>query len=310
MKCLMTGSSGFMGRFLQGKLRQRGDEVVALTSRDADLTQADALSPWANESFDVIWHLAAYTRAGEFCRKYPGEQWLINQRINETVLDWWRLHQPQAKLVALGSSVSYPKDVPLSEEYYTKGDPGDGFYGYATSKRSLLNGLIALSRQYDLKYMYLIPSTLYGPEYHLDGRTLHFIYDLVRKILRGKHEGVPVTLWGDGHQKRELVYVEDFVDTMLRLLPVFENDILNIGAGHEISIREFADQICKHVGYDASLIQYDPDRFVGAKSKCLSIEKLKRILPDYQQTSLQDGMARTIDWVWEHRDTLFGDVPA
>ena len=87
----------------------------------------------------------------------------------------------------------------------------------AMTKRMLYAGLLALSKQYSMRYLYLIPSTLYGPGYHTDGRQMHFIFDLVRKILAAKAGGPPAVLWGDGHQRRELVYIDDFVDTAILL---------------------------------------------------------------------------------------------
>jgi GDP-L-fucose synthase len=157
-------------------------------------------------------------------------------------------------------------------------------------------GLLALSKQFGLKYLCLVPSTLYGPGYHTDNRQMHFIFDLIRKILRGKKFGEPVILWGDGYQKRELVFVDDFTDITLRLNQKIGNDLVNIGSGEEFTIRQFAETICQHVGYDPKLVQYDVSKYVGAKSKCLDVTKLKQILPDFIPVPLQDGLRQTIDW--------------
>src|SRR5439155_13507909 len=128
--------------------------------------------------------------------------WIINQQINTNVLTWWQMFQPQAKLIGVGSSCSYPPDRPLSEENYLVGEPIESLYTYAMTKRMMLVGMQALHRQFGLNYLCLVPSTLYGPGYHTDGRQMHFIFDLIRKILRGKRYGEPVVLWGDGHQSR------------------------------------------------------------------------------------------------------------
>ena len=125
---------------------------------------------------------------------------------------------------------------------------------------------------------------------------MHFIFDLIRKILRGKLHGEPVVLWGDGHQRRELVFVDDFVRILLQLAATVDNDLINIGAGEEFSIRDFAQTICKIVGYDFSKIQFDTSKYVGARSKCLSVTKLKKMVPDLRMTSLEDGLRRTVDW--------------
>jgi GDP-L-fucose synthase len=296
MKILVTGSSGFLGTALCRRLRQRGDSVTELTSRNCDLTKPDSLMQLKDERYDQIHHLAAWTQAGDFCLKHPGEQFVINQRINTNVLSWWQERQPQAKMVSIGTSCSYAPEGPLAEENYLIGMPIDSLFTYAMTKRMLHVGQLALNKQYGLKYLTLVPSTLYGPGYHTDGRQMHFIFDLIRNILRGKLHDEPVIVWGDGYQKRELVHVEDFVTATLELSASRENDLINIGAGEEFPIRHFVQLICKHVGYDFAKVQYDTSRYVGAKSKCLSTEKLRRILPTFKLMPLEEGLKQTIEW--------------
>lgn len=297
MQILITGASGFLGRHLQAKLTALGHDVRSLGSRDADLTRDHALAHLDHPHYDQIYHLAAWTQAGDFCLKHGGEQWVINNRINTNVLDWWRLAQPQAKLIALGTSVSYGTEENLAEDAYMLGEPSEKFYAYAMSKRMLYAGLKALAKQYGLSYLYLVPSTLYGPGYHTDGRQLHFIYDLIRKILCGALWGEPVVLWGDGYQQRELVYIDDFIDILLRLSSTCDNDIFNVGAGAGYTIREFAAAICTVAGFDVHAIQYDVSAYVGAKSKVLSVEKLQTQLGVLPATPLQVGIQRTVNWM-------------
>lgn len=301
MKILVTGATGFLGTALCRGLATVGHEIVPLGSKEANLRDADALEPWAGFRFDHIYHLAAWTQAGDFCLRHPGEQWIINQQINTNVLAWWQQRQPQAKLVCMGTSCSYPPEGELVEARYLTGEPIDSLFTYAMTKRMLYVGLLALQKQFGLRYLCLVPSTLYGPGYHTDGRQMHFIFDLIRKILRGKEYGEPVVLWGDGYQKRELVYVDDFVSAAVRLSASVDNDIVNIGAGEEFTIRRFASLISEKVGYDAGAIQFDTSRYVGAKSKCLDVRKLKRLAADLPTTSLEDGLARTIAWFRSER---------
>jgi GDP-L-fucose synthase len=304
MRVLVTGAGGFLGSALCARLEEKGHAIMRLNSRNCDLTRPGSLDAFNKERYDQIHHLAAWTQAGDFCLYHPGEQWIINQQINTTVLAWWKERQPQAKLIGMGTSCAYDPSMELREENYLSGKPIESLFTYAMTKRMLYSGQLALHKQFGLEYLHLVPSTLYGPGYHTDGRQMHFIFDLIRKIIRGKIHGDPVVLWGDGKQRRELVHVNDFITIMLRLSETANNEIINVGAGEEFSIRHFAALICEHVGYDFKGIQFDTSRYVGSQSKCLSVEKLKGRIPDLELTPLNEGLRATIDWFWTERDKL------
>jgi GDP-L-fucose synthase len=304
MSVLVTGASGFLGSTLCAALEQKGEEVVRLNSRNCDLANAKSLLQFNELKYTHIYHLAAWTQAGDFCLTHAGEQWIINQQINTNILEFWQAHQPQAKLISMGTSCAYDASLPLVEENYLLGSPIDSLYTYAMTKRMLCIGQLAMAKQFGLRFFTAVPSTLYGPGYHTDGRQMHFIFDLIRKILRAKFYGEPVVLWGDGHQKRELVFVEDFVRVLLQLSDTAENELINIGAGTEFTIREFAAAICRIVQYPADAIQYDASRYVGAKSKCLEIDKLRERIGDLRLTPLETGLQRTISWFIDNREKL------
>lgn len=300
MRVFVTGGNGFLGRHLIAALSAQGHEVTAPSSKECDLTHMNPFAAWHGRPFDRIWHLAAWTQAGDFCLRHPGEQWVRNQQMNTAVLNWWMTEQPQAKLITIGTSCAYSPDLPLREEHYLDGQPIESLFTYAMTKRMMLVGLRSAQKQYGLRHLTLVPSTLYGPGYHTDGRQLHFIFDLIRKILRGAKYGDPVVLWGDGYQRRELIHVDDFVKTGLAVEAKTENEIVNIGAGHEHTIREFAELICDSTGYDQNRIVYDTSKYVGAKSKCLDISKLKTVLPQFSPTPLSEGLPPAIEWMEEH----------
>lgn len=299
MKILITGATGFMGRFLCKALDHH--EITPVSTKNCDLTDPASLEQF-EERFDRIYHLAAWTQAGDFCLYHPGEQWLINQKINTNVLSYWQKFQPQAKLIAMGTSCSYAGNASLQEKNYLDGIPIESLYTYAMTKRMLLVGLRALHKQFGMNYLYIIPSTLYGPSYHTDGRQLHFIFDLIRKILAGKHESEPVELWGDGHQKRELIHVEDFIRALLFLSDTVSNQIVNVGSGQEHSIREFAQLICQTVNFPFEKIRFDLTKHVGARSKVLDVSLLKKLYPDFQPLPLPLGIEETVAWFANKRE--------
>ncbi|MGO4880072.1 MAG: NAD-dependent epimerase/dehydratase family protein [Bryobacteraceae bacterium] len=299
MKIMVTGASGFLGTALCARLRSDGHTVTGFSSAECDLTRPVSLERFDSTVYDQVYHLAAWTQAGDFCLRHPGEQWIRNQQLNTNVLEWWHRSQPQAKLICMGTSCAYEPGSRLDESNYLQGTPTESLYTYAMTKRMLYVGLQALNKQFGLDYLCVVPSTLYGPNYHTDGRQMHFIFDLIRKIIRGKEFGEPVVLWGDGNQKRELVYVSDFVDILIRLSGSVKNEIVNVGAGEEYSIRHFANLVCHIVGLPPAKVEYDSTRYAGAASKCLSVEKLKALLGEYRLTDLREGIAKAIAWFYE-----------
>lgn len=293
----MTGATGFLGRSLVPHLERRYARVIALGSRDADLADPRSLDACAAEPIATIYHLAAWTQAGDFCLHHPGEQWLINQQINTTVLAWWARSQRDARMVTIGTSCAYPVELPLKEENYLSGTPFRDLFTYAMTKRMLQIGLESLHRQFGMRYLTLVPSTLYGPDYHQDGRQLHFIFDLIRKLLHARDTAEDAVLWGDGQQRRELVDVGDFVRLMQLLEESAGNRLVNIGAGEDHSIREFAGLICRVIGLDPRRVRYDTAAYVGARSKVLDTTLQEALVPGFQRTPLEDGLTRTIRWM-------------
>jgi GDP-L-fucose synthase len=297
MKIFMTGGHGFLGKALAASLSKAGHAVTAPRRAEADLTEQDSLEKF-KDKYDRVYHVAAWTQAGDFSLTHSGEQWLINQKLNTNVLSWWRRLQPQAKFISIGTSCAYPPGANLQEKDYMNGEPIESLYTYAMTKRMLYTGQLALRKQYGLTHLTVVPSTLYGPDYHQDGRQMHFIFDLIRKIIRAKELGETAVLWGDGHQRREVVFREDFIALMEILADSRENDLINIGAGEDHSIRDFAEMICRVVGYPASKIRYDETRYVGAGQKSLDIGKLRGLVPTFRFTPLSEGLQKTVAWFY------------
>lgn len=297
MNILVTGATGFLGQALQKALTASGHDVIALGSRDANLFDTTSLDRFLERPLDRIFHLAAWTQAGDFCLRHPGEQWINNQLINTTVLKFWAAHKGRPKLVTIGTSCVYEEGRELVEDQYLEGTPIDSLYTYAMTKRMLLIGQRSLAKQFGLKHLTVVPSTLYGPGYHLEGKQLHFIFDLAAKMLRFRDGGAPVVLWGDGHQRRELINVHDFVDDMLYLTDRVDDEVVNIGGGTDHSIREFAGTLAGIIGIDEAKIDYDTTKYVGAKSKSLDISKLRRLRPDLKRTALADGLSEMVRYM-------------
>tara|TARA_R100000900_G_scaffold145879_1_gene133281 strand:- start:342 stop:1247 length:906 start_codon:yes stop_codon:yes gene_type:complete len=296
MKVFVTGATGFLGRHLIKKLKDLEYTVYESNSKDCNLHDYDNLcKKLHNVEFDYIFHLAAMTKAGDYCLYHKGEQWIDNQLLNTNVLKFWANKQPQSKLIAMGTSCMYePSANKLKEESCMLGVPEEGLITYAHTKRMLLLGLQSLAHQYDLEYLYFIPSTLYGDNFDLNDN--HFIFDLVKKIYNGKYNNDKVTLWGNGLQKRELIYVKDAIDIILKLKGE-SNKIINLGTGQDNTIRDFAKCISSNLNFDPNEIFYDTTKYTGAKRKILCIDNLLSLIgKNYKFTSIEEGISNIIEY--------------
>jgi GDP-L-fucose synthase len=291
MNILVTGGTGFLGRHLVPDLQRQGSRVTIINSRNCNLVEKQNLLQFKDSRFDRIYHLAAWTKAGDFCLHHKGEQWIINQQINTNVLWYWREFQPQAVMIAMGTSCAYPPEMVLKEENYMAGEPDRDLYTYAMTKRMLYTGLLALNHQFGMQFRHLIPSTLFGPRF--DREDSHFIFDLIKKIVAGKREGKPVALWGTGQQIRELIYIDDAIRLINLATEHCSNDLLNLGSGIGFTIRDYARMICEVVGYDPQKITYDTTQFQGVSKKVFNTDKVKRLF-NFEFTDIRKSLAETI----------------
>lgn len=293
MNILVTGARGFVGRHLCDHLVTQGHTVTCLNSTNCNLIEKNNLLKYTHERYDRIYHLAASTKAGDYCLHHKGEQWIRNQLINTNVLWYWQQHQSQAHMITFGTSCAYPPQMLMKEENYMVGEPDKDLYTYAMTKRMLYEGVRALNHQFGMKYTYLVPNTMYGPRFDITDS--HFIFDLIKKISCGKMDGSEVCLWGDGNQVRELVYIDDVLKIIDFATINCPNDVLNISCGRGFTIRQYANMICNMIGYDSSKIQYDTSAFTGVSKKVLSVEKLNR-LTTFNFTPIEVGLKRTVDY--------------
>lgn len=281
MNILVTGSTGYVGYHLCKELKKLGHNVIGLNSKN--FFHFPKL-----QKFDIIYHLAVKTEAGGYCQIHPGEQFLINSKINNGILNYWYEYQQQAKFITLGSSCGYDDNIIRTEDNYLKGEPETGYEVYGNIKRMLLVGLKALNKEYGMNYSYLIPSTIYGPYYKLDDK--HFIYDLIKKIYYGVYDNKEVILWGTGDQRRELIYINDVVRALIGAIDQ-DIKICNLSSGYDFSIKDYAKFICDIMGYDFNKIKFDTTQFVGALNK-----KMESQLNPYTLTPLHDGLKETIEY--------------
>jgi GDP-L-fucose synthase len=155
----------------------------------------------------------------------------------------------------------------------------------------------AYRQEYGFNCIYLLPVNLYGPKDNFDPQTSHVIPALIRKMLEAKARGErTVTCWGTGSVSREFLYVEDAVEAILLAAERYDKpDPVNVGSGHEISIRELAALLCKLTGFEGELI-WDRNHPDGQPRRRLDVTRAEREFGFIAKTSLADGLRQTIEW--------------
>jgi GDP-L-fucose synthase len=157
----------------------------------------------------------------------------------------------------------------------------------------VLVGGQAYRDQYGLDTVYLLPANLYGPRDNFDLETSHVVPALIRKMLAGTTE---VVLWGDGSPTREFLYVEDAADAFVLAAHGYSGpEPLNIGTGVEISIRELAETIAELTGFEGEIV-WDESMPNGQPRRRLDTGRASELLGFRAQTSLRDGLEKTIAW--------------
>lgn len=297
MNILITGATSFIGKNLFKFLsKKKSIKFTLLNSDNCNLFNEENLNKFKHIKYDYIFHLAAWIQGGTFALENTAEVWIKNQKINSNLLSWISKFQKKSKIICIGSSGSYDPKFKLVEDNYLIGKPHISLYTYGMTKRMLFIGLKSLNDQYGIKYLYLVPSTIYGPNYHLGKRRRQFIYDLIHKILDGKIKNKKVILWGNGLQKRELVYIDDLIYIISNLYNKIDNEIINISPNSSSTIKSYAKIICKKLDYDHKKIIYDKDGFVGTKNRSIDNNKLLKTIKNIKFTEYKDGIEKTIHW--------------
>ncbi len=228
---------------------------------------------------------------------YPVEFLRDNLNIELNVVDAAYRHGVK-KLECLGSSCIYPKlaPQPIKEEYLLTGPLEPTNEWYAIAKIAGVKLAQAYSKQYGFRSISLMPTNLYGPGDNFDLKTSHVLPALIRKAHQARIEDTPeMAVWGTGCPRREFMHVDDLADAAVFLMQSYdEADIINVGVGTDLSIRELAELVCRVVGYNGRLV-FDTSKPDGTPQKLLDVSRL-RALGWQDRIGLEDGIRETYQW--------------
>ena len=297
---LVTGGGGFLGQHVVAKLRADGCErVIAPSKREYDLREKEQIVRLFEHSQpDMVIHLAAVVGGIGANRLHPGEFFYDNAIMGIELIEHARRMNVR-KFVCLGTICAYPKfaPVPFREEDLWNGYPEETNAPYGLAKKMLLVQAQAYRQEYGFNCIYLLPVNLYGPKDNFDPRTSHVIPALIKKFLEAKTRGErTVTCWGTGSASREFLYVEDAAEAIVLAAEHYNNpEPVNLGAGHEITIRQLAELLRELTGFEGEL-EWDATQPDGQPRRSLDVSRAKREFGFLAKTSLADGLRRTIEW--------------
>ena len=298
-KIYVAGHSGLVGGAVVRVLTSRGFSNLLTRSRsEVDLRDQQAVRDlFADEKPELV--ILAAAKVGGIKANFdaPVEFLVENLQIQNNVIR--AAHEAGSrKLLFLGSSCIYPKFAPqpIPEDALLSGALEPTNEAYAIAKIAGIKLCQAFAREYGANFISVMPTNLYGPGDDFDLETSHVLAALLRKAHEAKMSGAgEMIVWGTGVPRREFLYVDDLATAVLFLLEQYDSpEIINVGCGEDISIRELAELICEVVGFRGEL-RWDRSKPDGTPRKLLDISRIKNL--GWKPTiALRDGIARFYEW--------------
>jgi len=302
-KIFVAGHKGLVGSALVRELSKRGyTNILTVDKNVVDLKDQKSVNKWfSDNSPDYVFLAAAKVGGIQANNIYPAEFIHDNLSIQNNVIH--ACHDFKVKkLIFLGSVCIYPKyaPIPVKEEYLLTGELEPTNKPYAISKISGIIQCQSYNKQYNDKFISVMPCNLYGINDNFHPTNSHVIPGLIRRFHEAKIQNSPtVTCWGTGSPLREFLYVDDMADACIFLMNNYNSDeIINIGFGEDFTIKKISETISDIVGYRGE-IMWDTSKPDGTPKRLLSCDKLFN-MGWKPKTSLKDGLEKSYDWFVSH----------
>src|SRR5438067_436264 len=280
-KIFVAGYRGMVGSALMRRLEAEAfSNVVTRERAQLDLTDESAVAKFfAEEKPDIVILAAAKVGGIKANNDYPVEFLVENLRIQNNVIRS-AYENGVRKLLFLGSSCIYPKFAPqpILESTLLSGPLEPTNEAYAIAKIAGIKLCQAFSREYGANFISAMPTNLYGPNDNFDLETSHVLAALLRKAHEAKtRNDRKLIVWGTGKPRREFLHVDDLAAACLLLLEKYDSpEIINIGCGEDVTIRELAELVCEVVGFDGKLV-WDKTKPDGTPRKLLDVTKIRKL---------------------------------
>jgi len=298
-KVFVAGHKGLVGSAIVRNLKSKGfTNILTVDREQLDLTRTLEVKMFFNmEEPDYVFLAAAKVGGIGANSQYPAEFIHDNLMIQTNIIDA-AYRSGVTKLLFLGSSCIYPKfaNQPITEDQLLTGSLEGSNDAYAIAKIAGIKMCQAYRKQYDFNAISLMPTNLYGINDNFDLQNSHVLPAMIRKF----HEAAllrhgKVTLWGDGSPMREFLNVDDLAEACFVCMDKYESDdIINIGTGEDVTIKELAETVAKVVDFRRT-IEWDTSKPNGTPRKVLNVDKIKSLGWE-PKISLKDGIKSTYDW--------------
>jgi len=298
-KIFVAGHLGMLGSAMMRRLHAEGfSNIVTRDRSDLDLADESAVAKFlAAERPTIVIVAAARVGGIKANNDFPVEFLLENLGIQNNVIRS-AYESGVHKLLFVGSACIYPKFAPqpIPETSLLDGPLEPTNEAYAIAKIAGIKLCQAYSREYGANFISAMPTNLYGPNDNFDLETSHVLPALMRKAHEAKvRKDQKLIVWGTGKPRREFLHVDDLASACVLILEKYDSpEIINLGCGEDISIRELAELICDVVGFDGELA-WDTTKPDGTPRRLLDVTKL-RALGWKPAIPLRDGIARTYEW--------------
>ena len=299
MKILVFGSNGLVGNSFRRALSNDDQyEVYFSTREDTNLfSQSETNSLIKSFSPDVVINAAAKVGGIHANNTYRSQFLLENLKINMNILESC-IEDSNIFIINLGSSCIYPLDSPnpIKEDYFLEGKLEPTNSPYAIAKIASIELAQSLKIQYGHKILNLMPTNLYGPNDNFSDKNSHVIPGLIARMHKAKIENQKIfKVWGTGSPLREFLYVDDLADSILFLIQnSMECDLLNVGSGKEITIKELSNLIKSTINYSGE-IEFDETMPDGNPRKLLDSRKIND-LGWNANVDIKQGLENTYSW--------------
>ena len=279
-KIFVAGHKGMVGSAIVRKLKKKGfTRIIFKDKKKLNLLDQDKVFKFLKKIKPDLVIIAAARVGGiqansNFKQKFIYE----NLQIQNNLIHGSFLAKVK-NLIFLGSSCIYPKlcKQPMKESYFLSGKLEETNDAYAIAKIAGIMMCYNYSLNYNLNYQSLMPPNLFGPGDNYNLKNSHFFPALLKKIYLAKvQKKKTLDVWGTGKPKRELMFVEDFVDALIFFMKKkIKEPFVNIGVGKDFTIEWYAKYIMKKLGVKLK-ISYDKSKLDGMPKKCLDITLAKK----------------------------------